>query len=138
MNIDQLLREIETWKAANDEYELAHLAWDECDTEPTWEARKSAITALYVAAAWFTDNPFTKKAKDHLRLFIVLTNEIERLQAIETRAVTINNALLTAIQSMMPFLTPAVQERMQQALQPVIDLMDQPSSADAAKGVDSE
>jgi len=54
-----------------------------------------------------------------------LLAEVRRLQEIESRAVTINNALLDAIQSMMPFLTPQVQERMQQALQPVIDLMEQ-------------
>jgi len=54
-----------------------------------------------------------------------LLAEVRRLQEIESRAVTINNALLDAIQSMMPFLTPQVQERMQAALQPVIDLMEQ-------------
>lgn len=54
-----------------------------------------------------------------------LEAKAHRLQAIESRAATINNALLTAIQSMMPFLTPDVQERMQAALQPVIDLMEQ-------------
>jgi hypothetical protein len=54
-----------------------------------------------------------------------LLAEVRRLQEIESRAVTINNALLTAVQSMMPFLTPQVQERMQQALQPVIDLLEQ-------------
>lgn len=54
-----------------------------------------------------------------------LEAKAHRLQAIESRATTINNALLAATQSMMQFLTPQVQERMQQALQPVIDLMEQ-------------
>ncbi len=53
-----------------------------------------------------------------------LLAEVRRLQEIEAHAVAINNGLLTGIQSVMQFLPEAVRQRFQEALQPVIDLME--------------
>lgn len=113
MNIEELLAKINAWRTA---YER----WAGLDAQALYQTAdyKEMIEA---AEAVTGSAHYTRQ----YQVITTLADEIRRLQAIETRAVTINNALLAAIQTMMPFLTLDVQERMQQALQPVIDLMEQ-------------
>lgn len=125
MSVSELITAIRTWEKLSNSYDEACEEARQINDGmhyPSSPARRSAIKALDAHAMELIHDVHNDAV---LEMLVTLANEIERLQAIESRAAAINNALLTAIQSMMPFLTPAVQERMQAALQPVIDLMEQ-------------
>ena len=125
MIASELITAIRTWQTAEQKYLQSRKSLG-YGAETTQKAVKR-LDAAHKALGLGSMYQARTEDDDTIGKFVTLANEIERLQAIEARAVTINNALLTAIQSMMPFLTPDVQERMQQALQPVIDLMEQKS-----------